>query len=211
MTSINTTIDACIAHAHQAIDANLEDPNADEDGLFEDVRTALTALKISDEPEIKQGSVVKLNSGGKPMTVNKIKGELAELVWFDGETNTFKDDRFAVNMLRVLPTQEERLARSGTVGTLGHIAPLSQNNSQSSECVGPNFGTVGTHPVGTKSGLGSTRPRLIIARCLVVGVDLMTKANPGARKSIAVIETRFEADESLAVGEQREMAAAEDR
>jgi len=44
---------------------------------------------------------------------------------------------------------------AGTVGTLGHIAPLSQNNSQSSECVGPNFGTVGTHPVGTKSGLGS--------------------------------------------------------
>jgi hypothetical protein len=46
---------------------------------------------------------------------------------------------------------------------------------------------------------------------LVVGVDLMAKANPGARKSIAVIETRFEADESLAVGEQCEMAAAEDR
>jgi hypothetical protein len=46
---------------------------------------------------------------------------------------------------------------------------------------------------------------------LVVGVDLMTKANPGARKSIAVIETGFEADEFLAVGEQREMAAAEDR
>jgi hypothetical protein len=42
---------------------------------------------------------------------------------------------------------------------------------------------------------------------LVVGVDLMAKANPGARKSIAVIETRFEADETLAVGEQREMAA----
>jgi hypothetical protein len=42
----------------------------------------------------------------------------------------------------------------------------------------------------------------------VVGVDLMTKANPGARKSIAVIETRFEASESLAVGEQRAMAAA---
>ena len=52
----------------------------------------------------------------------------------------------------------------------------------------------------------------IIACCFVVGVDLMTKANPAARKSIAVIETRFEADESLAVGEQREMAAsAEDR
>jgi hypothetical protein len=46
----------------------------------------------------------------------------------------------------------------------------------------------------------------------VVGVDLMTKANPGARKSIAVIETRFEADESLAAGgEQHEMAATEDR
>ena len=55
------------------------------------------------------------------------------------------------------------------------------------------------------------RPRLIIARCLVVGVDLMTKTNPGTRKSIAVIETRFEADESLAVGEPREMAATEDR
>jgi hypothetical protein len=54
-------------------------------------------------------------------------------------------------------------------------------------------------------------PRLIIARCLVVGVDLMTKPNPGARKSIAVIEIRFEADESLAVGEQREMAATEHR
>jgi hypothetical protein len=80
-------------------------------------------------------------------------------------------------------------------------------NSQSSEDVGPNAGTIGTHPVGTKSGLGSTRPRLVIARCLVVGVDLMTKANPGARKSIAVIESRFEVDESLAV--QREMAATE--
>ena len=56
---------------------------------------------------------------------------------------------------------------AGTVGTLGQIAPMSQNNSQSSECVGPNFGTVaaGTKAVGTKSGLGSTRPRLIIARC----------------------------------------------
>jgi hypothetical protein len=42
----------------------------------------------------------------------------------------------------------------------------------------------------------------------VVGVDLMTKANPGARKSIAVIEARFGADESLAVGEQREMVRA---
>jgi hypothetical protein len=39
----------------------------------------------------------------------------------------------------------------------------------------------------------------------VVGVDLMTKADPCARKSIAVIETRFEADKSLAVGEQREI------
>jgi hypothetical protein len=37
----------------------------------------------------------------------------------------------------------------------------------------------------------------------VVGVDLMTKADPYARKSIAVIETRFEADKS--VGEQREI------
>jgi hypothetical protein len=56
-------------------------------------------------------------------------------------------------------------------------------NSQSSEDVGPNAGTIGTHPVGTKSGLGSTRPRLVIARCLVVGVDLMTKANPGAARA----------------------------
>jgi hypothetical protein len=39
---------------------------------------------------------------------------------------------------------------------------------------------------------------------LVVGVDLMTKANPGARKSIAVIETRFEADESLAAAPRRQ-------
>ena len=46
----------------------------------------------------------------------------------------------------------------------------------------------------------------------MVGVDLMTKAKPDARKNIAVIETRFKADESLAVGEQREIAAAaEDR
>jgi hypothetical protein len=33
----------------------------------------------------------------------------------------------------------------------------------------------------------------IIACCFVVGVDLMTKANPDACKSIAVIETRFTA------------------
>src|SRR5258708_38575407 len=33
---------------------------------------------------------------------------------------------------------------AGTVGTLGHITPLSQNNSQSSEDVGSNVGTSGT-------------------------------------------------------------------
>src|SRR5437879_6595801 len=45
---------------------------------------------------------------------------------------------------------------AGTVGSLGHIAPLSQNNSQSSECVDPNFGTVaaGTKAVGTNQVLG---------------------------------------------------------
>jgi hypothetical protein len=41
---------------------------------------------------------------------------------------------------------------AGTVGTLGHITPLSQNNSQSSEDVGPNVGTSGT--VGTR-GVGT--------------------------------------------------------
>jgi hypothetical protein len=40
---------------------------------------------------------------------------------------------------------------------------------------------------------------IIIACCFMVGVELMTKANPDARKSIAVIESRFEADESLAM------------
>jgi hypothetical protein len=81
---INATIDACIAHAHQAIETNLEDENGNEVGLFKDVTAALTALKITDEPEIKQGSVVKLNSGGKPMTVNKIKGDLAEVIGSTG-------------------------------------------------------------------------------------------------------------------------------
>jgi uncharacterized protein YodC (DUF2158 family) len=155
-TSINNTIDACIAHAHQAIETNLEDENGNEVGLFKDVTAALTALKITDGPEIKQGSVVKLNSGGKPMTVEKVslypaKGDLAEVTWYDGETNAYKYDKFPVNMLRVLPTHEERLAKNRDSGTLGQIAPLSQNNSQSDECVDGDVGTAGTVGTGTKA------------------------------------------------------------
>jgi hypothetical protein len=89
-----------------------------------------------------------------------------------------REDRYEVIVYGMRAPDSWEGGPAGTVGTLGHIAPLSQNNSQSSECVAPNFGTVGTHPVGTKSGLGSTRPRLVIARCFVVGVDLMAKASP---------------------------------
>jgi hypothetical protein len=52
-------------------------------------------------------------------------------------------------------------------------------------------GTVGTSRWDKTFVIG-----IIIACCFVVGVDLMTKANPDARKSIAVIETRFDADEA---------------
>jgi uncharacterized protein YodC (DUF2158 family) len=230
--SINTTIDACINAAHQAIETNLEDENGNEVGLFKDVTNALTALKITDEPEIKQGSVVKLNSGGKPMTVNMVSNNIAEIVWFDGETSQYKTDRFNVNMLRVLPTrrstddpdvrkyltdaikrfendpadsahqvgylcalvdthndcfltQQERAerAKAGTLGQLGQTAPLvpvSQNNSQSPECVGPDFGTteVGTSAVGTDRIIGW--PRIIGwfalgAVLLVAGTILIAK------------------------------------
>jgi len=97
------------------------------------------------------------------MTVNAIKGAIAELVWFDGETNTFKGDRFTLNMLRLLPTRPE----VGTAGTSGQIAPLSQNNSQSSECVGPDFGTteIGTKAVGTRI----TASQIIIWAMLTFG------------------------------------------
>jgi uncharacterized protein YodC (DUF2158 family) len=193
---INATIDACIAHAHQAIETNLEDENGNEAGLFKDVTAALTALKITDEPEIKQGSVVKLNSGGKPMTVNKISKDIAEVIWFDGETNTFKDDRFATSMLRPLqtrppqPTEDARVklyndqsdlrGMVGTVGTLGHIDPLSQNNSQSSECVDGDVGTAGT---GTPAvGTRITASRVIIVTMLALAaLALIAKLGGGFR------------------------------
>ena len=70
-------------------------------------------------------------------------------------------------------------------------------------------GTVGTSGWDKiRSWVNAICLACIIAGCFVVGVDLMTKANPDARKSTAVIETHFEAHESLAVGEQREIAAA---
>jgi len=72
-------------------------------------------------------------------------------------------------------------------------------------------GTVGTSGWDKiRSWVKASCLACIIACCFVV--DPMTKANPDARKTIAVVETRFKADESIAVGEQREIAAAaEDR
>jgi hypothetical protein len=144
----------------------------------------------------------------------------------------FKGDRFAIGMLRVLPTTpngsvrkyltdamrgfesdpadtpfqrgyvaairtvhadcfmtgEERTAEHqrtieasfGTAGTLGQIAPLSQSNSQSSECVDGDVGTAGT---GTPAvGTRITASRVIIVTMLALAaLALIAKLGGGFR------------------------------
>ena len=81
--------------------------------------------------------------------------------------------------------------------------PVSQiDNSKAQRFEGVANQSVTSGTVGTsgwdkiRSWVNAICLACIIAGCFVVGVDLMTKANPDARKSIAVIETRFDADEA---------------
>jgi uncharacterized protein YodC (DUF2158 family) len=44
-----------------------------------------------DEQEIKVGSVVRLRSGGPPMTVEAIEGGIARVVWIDDKQLTHRE------------------------------------------------------------------------------------------------------------------------